>query len=461
MVFSSFQFLGIFLPLFLAAYYLTCRYARVYRNTVVFLFSIAFYAYGAIESKTPFYVLLILASVVFNYCAGLAISSYGKKGRTGLKRFVFILALVLDLGILFAFKYTGFVFGIDTGLPLPIGISFYTFQIVSYIIDVYRDGALVEKSFVNLGAYIMMFPQLIAGPIVRFSEVRIDLRRRKESLERFLDGLKTFIIGLGFKVVLANQLGSIWSAADTTGYESISVPMAWLSMAAYSFQLLFDFSGYSLMAIGLGRMMGFEFPQNFDSPYVSVSMTEFWRRWHMTLGSWFREYVYIPLGGSRRGRAATIRNLFVVWMLTGIWHGADWNFVIWGLLLFVIISIEKLGIKDYMDTHRFAGHIYMILLIPLQWMVFAISDLRQLGVFYGRLIGIGGESVNSGDWLSELSHSWWILLLALLLCTQLPSKIYKKHKNNVIVYILLAGVLAAVIYCLYQGLDDPFLYFRF
>ena len=463
MVFISPAFLGIFLPLFLAAYYLTYRYARPYRNAVVFLFSVGFYGYGTIVSGTPLYLIVILVSVLFNYYVGVAIHKFGvsKKDRSLQKRFVLILGLAVDFGILFVFKYIDFVLGTDLGLILPIGISFYTFQIASYVIDVYRDPSLVEKSFINLGAYIMMFPQLIAGPIVRFSEVRTALRKRKETLQGFLDGLKTFIIGLGFKVIIANQLSNIWTAADTIGYSSISVGMAWLSMIGYSFQLFFDFCGYSYMAIGLGRMMGFEFPQNFDSPYVSVSMTEFWRRWHMTLGAWFREYVYIPLGGNRKGPARTVVNLFVVWMLTGLWHGADWNFVIWGLVLFLLISIEKQGLQSFMESHRAVGHVYMILLIPLQWMVFAISDLGQLGTFYGRLIGIGGENVHAGDWLLQLKDFWWLLIIAAVLSTELPGRLYRRFKDKWFVWIPLAAVLGVSVYCLVMGMNDPFMYFRF
>ena len=463
MVFSSLAFLGIFLPLFLAAYYLTCRYAGIYRNTVVFLFSVGFYGYGTFVSGTPLYLIVILVSVLFNYYVGIALYKCGvsKKDRSAQKRLALIIGLVVDFGILFVFKYIDFVLGTDLGLILPIGISFYTFQIASYVIDVYRDPSLVEKSFVNLGAYIMMFPQLIAGPIVRFSEVKEALRKRKETLAGFADGLKTFIIGLGFKVIIANQLGNIWTAADTIGYSSISVGMAWLSMIGYSFQLFFDFCGYSYMAIGLGRMMGFEFPQNFDSPYISVSMTEFWRRWHMTLGAWFREYVYIPLGGNRKGKVRTIFNLFVIWMLTGIWHGADWNFVIWGAVLFLLISVEKLGLQRFMEEHRAVGHVYMILLIPLQWMVFAISDLGQLGTFYGRLIGIGGENVSSGDWLLQLKDFWWLLIIAAVLSTDLPGRLYRRYKDKWFVWIPLAAVLGIAVYCLIMGLNDPFMYFRF
>ena len=463
MVFSSFAFIGVFLPLFLLAYYLTWKYARPYRNAVIFLFSIGFYAYGAITSGTPLYILLLFVSVIFNYIVGTEIYKLGSKEQPdrGKMKAILIVGIVVDIGILFLFKYADFVFGTALGLALPIGISFYTFQIVSYIIDVYRDPKLVEKSFINLGAYIMMFPQLIAGPIVRYSTVRTDLRKRVESREQFLDGVKTFIIGLGYKVIIANQLGSTWTQANTIGFESLSVPMAWLSMIAYSFQLFFDFYGYSLMAIGLGRMMGFEFPQNFDSPYISTSMTEFWRRWHMTLGSWFREYVYIPLGGSRGSNGQTIFNLFVVWMLTGFWHGADWNFIIWGLFLFAVIALEKQGLKDFMDRHRAVGHIYMILLIPLQWMVFAVTDLKKLGVLYGRLIGMGGVAVSSGDWLQELSHIWWLLIIALVLSTDLGKKLYNRFKDSKLMWVLLAIVLGIVIYCLHMGLDDPFMYFRF
>ena len=460
MVFSSIAFLAVFLPLFLAAYYLVKKLAPAYRNTVLFLFSMGFYAYGAFESNTPLYLLVFFLSVIFNYIVGKAIYKTPEENK-GKKRAILAFGLVIDFGILFMYKYFDFVFGTSLGLILPLGISFYTFQIGSYLIDVYRGGVPAEKSFINLGAYIMMFPQLIAGPIVRFEDVYKDMRKRKESLPKFIRGVKTFIIGLTFKVVIANQIGNLWREAGTIGYASISVPLAWLAMFAYTFQLYFDFYGYSLMAIGLGRMVGFEFPENFNDPYISVSMTEFWRRWHMTLGTWFREYVYIPLGGSRRGQVRTFFNLFVVWMLTGFWHGADWNFIIWGLLLFIIIAIEKAGLLNVLERNRFFGHVYMILLIPLQWMVFAISDLPKLKVFYGRLIGIGGQNVNAEDWVLQLKSFWWLLLVALILSTGIPKKLYRRFENSWVVYPILAAMLYLVIYLLRMGLNDPFLYFRF
>ena len=462
MVFSSINFLAIFLPLFLAVYYIVKRFAPVYRNTILFLFSIGFYAYGAIESKTPLYLLVIFLSVIFNYIIGKAIGKVPESGKNnGRRKALLAFGLFIDFGILFVYKYFDFVFGTSLGLILPLGISFYTFQIGSYLIDVYRGDVPPEKSYINLGAYIMMFPQLIAGPIVRFSDVQKDLRKRKETVRMFVRGVKTFIIGLTFKVVLANQIGNLWREANTIGYASLSVPLAWMAMAAYTFQLYFDFYGYSLMAIGLGRMIGFEFPENFNDPYISVSMTEFWRRWHMTLGTWFREYVYIPLGGNRMGELRTYFNLFVVWMLTGFWHGADWNFVLWGFVLFVIIAIEKAGLIKKLEKNRFFGHVYMILLIPLQWMIFAITDLSKLKVFYLRLIGIGGQNVNHSDWLLQLKSFWWLLLVALILSTGIPKKIYRKFEDSWVVYPILAGMLYLVIYLLRMGLNDPFLYFRF
>ncbi len=453
MVFSSFEFLACFLPLFLAAYYLSPGRLR---NLCLFAFSMGFYAWGA--RKTPAYAALLLASIAVNWAAGVMI---GRSEKPSAKKAWLAAGLAADFGALVFFKYSYFLRILPFKLILPIGISFYTFQSASYLIDVYRGDAAAERDFVRLGTYISMFPQLIAGPIVRYTEVSSQLRERTYSLQGFVSGLKLFILGLGSKVVLANQLGTIWTDVKTTGADSVTVPMAWLGILGYSLQLYLDFYGYSLMAAGLGRMAGFELPRNFDSPYVSVSMTEFWRRWHMTLGSWFREYVYIPLGGNRRGMVRTIFNLFVVWMLTGIWHGADWNFVIWGLFLFLIMTVERFGLKDVLDKHRRAGHIYMLLLIPLQWMVFAISDLGQLKVFYGRLIGIGGENVVGTDWLMQLKDFWWIFILAVFFSTEIPGRLYKKYKNNPVVYVLLAAVLGVAVYCLLMGLDDPFMYFRF
>jgi len=451
MVFSSFDFLLKFLPAFLAVYYIV---PPVYRNLCILVFSLGFYAYGNL--KTPLYILLFAVSILFNWYMGLAIQKRPEK-----KKALLWIAVAFDLGWLLLFKYSYFFHILPFKLVLPIGISFYTFQSMSYVIDVYRGDAKAERSPVRLGAYISMFPQLIAGPIVKYTDIRAQLRRRPYSPAVFLDGLRVFVLGLGAKVVLANQIGNLWYDVQSAGFESVSVPMAWLGLIGFSLQLYFDFWGYSLMAIGLGRMSGFELPQNFNAPYVSVSMTEFWRRWHMTLGSWFREYVYIPLGGNRAGTGRTYFNLFAVWMLTAFWHGADWNFLLWGLFLFFFIALEKLFLYDFFESHRALGHLYMALLIPVSWMLFAIDDLPSIGVYAGRLIGLGGEAVYASDWTDALSTYAKLLIPGLLLCGEQPQKLYRRYGAHPACWLVCAAVLAASIYCLYMGKNDPFLYFRF
>lgn len=466
MVFSSFEFICWFLPGFLIIYYIT---PDRWKNLSILLFSIIFYAHGTIE--TPEYLALIMGSLVVNYILGLLI------GRGVWKRFYLILGLIFNFGILFIFKYLDFVIENVNGfgnrflpqwesinsvnLILPIGISFFTFQIVSYLIDVYRGTVEKEKSFINLGAYILMFPQLIAGPIVRFDEVRAQLYSRGHSIKKVLQGLKLFVLGLGFKVLLANRIGNLWTDVGNIGYESISTPLAWMGIAAYSFQLYFDFYGYSLMAMGLGQMMGITLPQNFNLPYMSCTMTEFWRRWHITLGAWFREYVYIPLGGNRKGKVRTCFNLLIVWLLTGVWHGADWNFLIWGLFLFVILAIEKAGLGNWLTRHKLIGHAYMLLLIPISWLIFAISDLGELGIYFGRLVGIGGEYIFEGDVLKYWKLYGGLLIAGVIFSTPIPGRIYKRLERTCLVWPVLAVVFAGVLYCLYMGLNDPFLYFRF
>jgi alginate O-acetyltransferase complex protein AlgI len=419
-----------------------------------FGFSLVFYSYGNL--KTPLYILLIIISLVFNYIAGIQLRENGKR-----RFFWFVLSLVFNFGWLLFFKYSYFLHLLPFQLVLPIGISFYTFQTVSYLADAYTLKVKPEKSFLRLSAYIIMFPQLIAGPIVRFSDVQFQLRNRQYKLPRIIDGVRVFVIGLSLKVVLANQIGGLWTDATTIGYDSLSVPYAWLAVMAFSLQLYLDFWGYSLMAIGLGRMIGFELPTNFDSPYCSVSVSEFWRRWHMTLGSWFREYLYIPLGGNRRGKLRTYLNLLIVWLCTGFWHGANWNFILWGLLLYVFIAIERLGLGQTLEEHRALGHIYCLLAIGVTWMFFAIESLPQCMALLGRLIGIGGINVRPGDWLTALRTYWWLLGLGVFASTELPKKLYMRFKEKWIVYPVLAVMLGVSIYCLYMGLNDPFLYFRF
>lgn len=471
MVFSSIAFIMYFMPVFFLVYYIL---PASYKNAWLFLASLGFYYYGV--RGNPGYLLLMIMSVVVNFVTGKLIAA--QKTKRARKAWL-VVGIVYDLGWLILFKYLGFLienlnalFGamrvkvqLETwNLILPIGISFYTFQIISYLVDVYRRETKAEKSLISLGTYLCMFPQLIAGPIVNYHLIQEQLHKRKHSMEKVESGLKVFALGLAYKVLLANRVGHLWTEVTAIGYESISTPLAWMSIVAYSLQLYFDFYGYSLMAIGLGRMMGFDFPQNFNNPYMAVSMTDFWRRWHMTLGGWFREYVYIPLGGNRGGFAKTVRNMFVVWLLTGLWHGASWNFVLWGLLLFVLLFVEKAGLGKVLERHKALGHIYMILWIPLSWLVFVITDLSQLGIYLQKLFpffGSTGTVLFQGDYLKYGKTYGVYLVLGILFATGVQEKLLKKNKNRLWVILLLLALFWASVYCMYLGMDDPFLYFRF
>ena len=302
------------------------------------------------------------------------------------------------------------------------------------------------------------------GPIARYKDMKDELKRRASSFKNFDEGLRIFALGMGFKVLLANRIGSCFSDIQAVGFESISAPVAWMGIFAYSFQLYFDFYGYSMMAVGLGRMMGFTIPANFEHPYESVTMTEFWRRWHMTLGSWFRDYVYIPLGGNRRSAPRVYFNLLAVWLLTGFWHGAGWNFIIWGLFLFVVIAIEKSGLKKIMDKIRPLGHLYMLFLIPLSWMIFAITDMGQLLVYLERLFdfaGTGSDTVFEGDFAKYLDMYGVLMVICFIMCTSLPEKLFGLIRNRVAGSVILFVIFWACMYFLYIGLNDPFMYFRF
>lgn len=464
MVFSSINFLLIFFPIFFTCYYFT---PNKYKNYTLLLGSLAFYFIGTINA--PYHFVLLIACMLVDFVVGLGISRSKKH-----KKLLLVVGIVFHLICLCTFKYAGFViselnrlsesFNFTANIILPIGISFYTFQGISYLIDVYRGDIEAEESLLCYCVYISMFEQLIAGPIVTYRQVQYDLHKRNIWFEDALKGLGIFIFGLGLKVLLANPLGKLWSQTLAIGFESVSTPLAWMGVAAYSFQLYFDFFGYSLMAIGMGKMLGFELPINFNHPYTSLTMTEFWRRWHITLGSWFREYVYIPLGGSRRSVPRVILNLLIVWLLTGIWHGAGYNFMLWGFMLFCILVIEKFFIGKYLNAHPVIGHIYMILLIPLSWAVFAVTDFSQLGVLFTRLFPFFGQGVWSVfryDYLKYLGQYYPFLIIAVLFSTKLPYKLLKKVKSKVIIGIFLLAILLGSIYCMYRGLDDPFLYFRF
>ncbi|MDO4863632.1 MAG: MBOAT family O-acyltransferase [Ruminococcus sp.] len=464
MVFSSLEFIFLFLPAFMIVYGLV---PTKYKNATIFVGSIIFYSMGVL--KRPIYIALFLLTILFNFIIGEFIENFRRAGKLWL-----VLGIVFNFWWLVFFKYTGFTLDninllLKNDLPvrdilLPIGISFYTFQNVSYIVDVYRRKAKAETNFIDYGAYISMFPQLIAGPIVKYETVAAQLKSRTHNIRRVEDGLKTFTIGLGYKVLLANQIGGLWKQIGDIGFRSISSPLAWLGIFAFTFQIYFDFCGYSYMAIGLGRIMGFDIPKNFDHPYMSTTMGEFWRRWHITLGSWFREYVYIPLGGSRVKTSLIVRNYFIVWLFTGIWHGASWNFILWGMVLFGLIMLERFVIGDFLNTYRIVGHLYMFLAIPLTWLLFEVTDFPSLGIYFSRLLPIfpvKTYAVMENDYVKYFGIYWKYFLAGILFSTSIPEKIYKKIKDSYFCAVLLLIVFWASVYCMYIGKDDPFMYYRF
>lgn len=468
MVFSSFVFLFQFLPIFLAIYFFI---PSRWKNLVILTGSLIFYFYGI--QKHPTYLLLILLAIFINYVAALLIDRSQTDHR---RRFWLFCGMFYNIGSLLIFKYLDFLCenvnwllglaGKNVSLPyanlvLPIGISFYTFQISSYLIDVYRKKFPAEHSLITLGTYLCLFPQLIAGPIVTYAEVRQQLHKRTHSLQKLEGGLREFTIGLALKVLIANRVGAIWTQAAAIGYESISTPMAWLALISYSLQIYFDFYGYSLMAKGLGTIMGFDFPDNFKNPYLSLTVSDFWRRWHITLGSWFREYVYIPLGGNRK---AYLRNLLIVWLLTGLWHGASWNFVLWGLFSFILIFFEKKVYGKSLNSRPAAGHIYILCFILFSWLLFGISDLTQLGIYLTRMFPFFQQSsaaVFQGDFIKHLRDCAVPLFAGLLCCSGIPRKIYEKKKYSFVTTFILVLLFWACIYSMYLGLDDPFLYYQF
>lgn len=464
MVFSSLKFIYIFMPLFFGVYYAVPHRAK---NGILFLGSLCFYAVGTWTA--PGHFLLFILSMLLDYIVGRGMEHFPRRKK-----------LILQLGILFHifclgfFKYFTFIAGelssLFTGhglsfeILLPIGISFYTFQGLSYIVDVYRGTVPAEKSPLQFFVYLSMFPQLIAGPIVTYPEVQKDLPCRRIDKATVNCGFGYFIFGLGLKVLLANPIGKLWGDISAIGFESISTPLAWMGVVAFSLQIFFDFYGYSLMAIGLGKMLGFQLPTNFDFPYLSRSMTEFWRRWHITLGNWFREYVYVPLGGNRNGRILTIRNLLIVWLLTGIWHGAGYNFILWGGILFLLITLEKYVYGKTLDRVPLLGHLYMALLIPLTWAIFAIDDLGQLGVLFSRLFPFFGQ----GPW-STFRYDYWkywnlyypFFLVGFLFITKYPYRLLQRLRSKSAVWLIRIAILGTCTYFMYRGLNDPFLYFRF
>lgn len=483
MVFSSLTFLFLFLPAVLLVYYCVPSFqgkdrghgffsSHVLRNLVLFLFSLLFYAWGE-----PVYVVLMIFSTLVDYFHGMLVHRFRgtKKAKIAL-----ISSVVINLGLLCVFKYSDFVVANlnallgtaipQPNLPLPIGISFYTFQTMSYTIDVYRGDTKMQKNIISFGAYIALFPQLIAGPIVRYSTVAEQLDHRRESIDQFSDGIQRFITGLGKKVLIANNVGMVWSQLSALPEGQTSVLGSWIALFAFFFQIYFDFSGYSDMAIGLGKMFGFTFLENFNYPYLSKSITEFWRRWHISLGTWFKEYVYIPLGGNRRGMGRQIFNMAVVWLLTGIWHGASWNFFFWGVYYFVLLLIEKLFLLKWLKKHPIAAHCYTIFFVLLGWALFAFDSLSQGLRFIGRLFGLGGVPLANSMAVYTLLSNLLLFLIAIVGSTPYPSRAVKnlllrgKKKEGLKTVIVCVGSMCLFLICvayLVDGTYNPFLYFRF
>ena len=446
-------------------YYIT---PRRFRNLTLFIVDLVFYAWGE-----PWLVILMLFSILLNYTSGILIGI--NREKKGLARFIFILSVILNLGLLGFFKYAGFIGEtLNMVMPflnipileiaLPIGISFYTFQTMSYTIDVYKNTVKVQKNIITFGTYVSLFPQLIAGPIVRYEDVAEQLMHRKETLQGFTDGVKLFLIGLSKKVLLANEMGNLWDAVRESGTQSGALG-SWVGIIAYTFQIYFDFCGYSEMAMGLGKMFGFDFLKNFDYPYISKSITEFWRRWHISLGTWFREYVYIPLGGNRKGLYRQIINIAVVWFLTGLWHGASWNFILWGLYFGVLLMIEKLFmLKILKKAPAIISHIYSIIIILFGWVLFYFENLNEMGIFLARMFGSDGFMM-SGDISVKIISYIPLLIVSAITSTPLISKLYHKIKSKPILYVIdNAGCVLALLLCtaaLVSSDYNPFLYYKF
>ena len=464
MVFSKPIFLFGFLPIVLLLYYIA---PRKFKNFVLLFMSLIFYAWGE-----PKLLLLMVFTIFVDYTAGLFINKYSNKPVPS--KIIFVATLVINLALLGIFKYANFV--IDSinsvvggkfdllEISLPIGISFYTFQALSYVIDVYKKVVPVEKNLLNFTTYVVLFPQLIAGPIVQYKTVANELSKRQETVGLFSEGIWRFAVGLAKKVIIANQIGAIWTEIHSTP-ELLTAGKAWIGALAFTFQIYFDFSGYSDMAIGLGKMFGFNFLENFNYPYISKSITEFWRRWHISLSTWFKEYVYIPMGGNRKGLIRQIFNILIVWMLTGLWHGASWNFVIWGLYFGLILVLEKAFLlKILQKTHAFFAHLYSLLLIIFGWVIFECGTTSEIICFFKGMFGIGVSLWNE-ETTYILCNSLLIFILAAICSTQIgksiKEKLSGKFKNDYWKCATVAILLLLSVMFLAGDSYNPFLYFRF
>lgn len=470
MVFNSLVFLFLFLPLALFFYFIS---NDRFKNYVLLIFSLLFYAWGE-----PKYIFLMLLSIFVNYILSIKISNNDRS-----KLFWFIISIVYNIGILAVFKYAHFIVSninyiihanwTVPDISLPLGISFYTFQIISYIIDVYRDDAQVQKNVFDLALYISLFPKLISGPIVQYRTIDVQIKKRKHSIDKFAVGVERVVIGLAKKVILSNQLGIIADSFFNSQISNLSVSGAWLGALCYTLQIYYDFSGYSDIAIGLGKMIGFDFMENFNYPYISQSASEFWRRWHISLGSWFRDYVYIPLGGSRVTFMVQCRNLLIVWFLTGLWHGANWTFILWGLYYGVIIIAEKsLWGKLLNKLPKIVRHIYSVFVIMIGWVIFRSENIIQAKEFIKAMMNLNHHPLYDNLFLMYISNSEFLLIFSVILAIPVVPKlialirgINKKFMDNKIAYILysvfLMSLMLVIVSFLVNSTYQPFLYFKF
>lgn len=487
-VFSSILFLCVFLPAVLILYYLC---PRKLRNLLLLVVSLLFYAWGE-----PKYILLMLFTTMFDYASGLLIDLFRRREKPTAARVMLIVTVIVNLGLFGFYKYTDFMIGTVNSLTsagfsllkiaLPIGISFYTFQTLSYTIDVYRGSVSVQKNPIDFAMFVTLFPQLIAGPIVRYSDIAEQLSGKRESLEKFSNGILRFLIGLGKKVILADRIGALYETIAATGPDGWTTVMAWTGALAFLFQIYFDFSGYSDMAIGLGMMFGFDFPENFHYPYEATSITDFWRRWHMTLSGWFREYLYIPLGGNRKGRARQILNLLIVWSLTGLWHGAAWSFLLWGVYFFLILFLEKTFLLKLLDKcPKAIRHLYTLLVVLFSFVIFSgancldilrginpsfqATDLSLIGAWFRAMFGFGAGFVSNQSWYYLTTRLPLFIMLAVG-CTHFPAKLGElletrtplgKKGTFVMKALYCFTLLFVSVVLLVSDSYSPFLYFRF
>ncbi|PKM73895.1 MAG: transcriptional regulator [Firmicutes bacterium HGW-Firmicutes-16] len=467
MVFSSILFMFIYLPVVLAVYYIV---PLKWRNPWLFVVNLIFYGWGE-----PVYIILMMFSIVVNYITGLFVGKYRDNDKPKAKVYL-IINIVINLALLMFFKYydlfattlnqiPGLSFIQPLGVALPIGISFYTFQTMSYPIDIYRGDGDVQKNFISFGTFVALFPQLIAGPIIRYKDVASQLNFRASSPERFASGVRRFTIGLAKKVLIANNIGKLWDTYSVMQSSDLSLVGSWIGILAFSLQIYFDFSGYSDMAIGLGRMLGFEFMENFNFPYISRSVTEFWRRWHISLGTWFRDYVYIPLGGNRKGKNRQLLNITIVWALTGFWHGASWTFMLWGLYYAAFLIFEKLyWLKVLEKAPRFVGHFYTVLVAVCGWVLFELTSLSRCGMYYKAMFGFGSGGLFKpvdGFYLASFAV---MFVVAIIACTPLLKNLYKKLPQKLQAYTTPAAIVIILVVCTAYLVDatyNPFLYFRF